>query len=247
MGDSSSRSRRRSPWPGALPGSQHPEPDRVVSISRAGCLLNVLLLLAWAVVTFLPMTVADDLLGPVLKAHWAVWPASTAPFDRPAPTGLDGVDQLDTTIDVPPQSLLTISVEEVSRTFRRDDYQPEMACFTKERGADWAALPVREVPVVEATRPKQEPDTHMVRLHTFHTSTGRLTVRCMGTEILDLRREGPGVQQRLHLAEIGSRAMWFALVILIFWGSSALIRRRRQRRRPPGRRPPYSPPPYLAP
>ena len=218
------------------PDNNHPDgrpaagpPGPVVRIGCLGCLGWLGLAALWALLALLPLGAADDIFGGVLNVHWSVFPAAAPPTGTSADAATSDWD--DTTVRVPPGSLMTLSVKEVSSSLRFDDFQPTVACFTREADQPWVALPPREIPVIPDVT-KAGPDLKTVRLHSFRTTTGRLTVRCAGSEYLDLNREDPGVQRELHLSILAARIVWPVVVTALLGVPLALIRRRRRGRRP---------------
>jgi hypothetical protein len=196
-----------------------------VNVGCFGCLLWVIWAAVWAVVAFLPLSVSDDIFGPLQGAHWALFPAESAPIG----TGSDPDDADDQKVRVPPGSRMTLNVEEQDADFVFSDFEPTIRCFTRDSAGPWQELPVARIPVVQ-TPDDQSKDLDLVRLNSFRAVTGELTVRCVGTEVLDLRRDDPGVQRRLSLTIGAFKYLWPALVTLILWGPVALVIRRRRRK-----------------
>ena len=184
-----------------------------VNVGCFGCLLWVIWAAVWAVVAFLPLSVSDDIFGPLQGAHWALFPADAAPIGPGSQPDLSS----DQTVRVPPGSRMTLNVEEQDADFVFDDFEPTIRCFTRDSAGPWQELPPAQIPVVQ-TPDDQSRDLDLVRLTSFRAVTGELTVRCVGSEVLDLKRDDPGVQRRLSLTIGVFKYLWPALATLILWG-----------------------------
>jgi hypothetical protein len=210
------------------------EPKKV---SCLGCLGLLIFLGLWALLTLLPLALADDLFGLALDVHWSLPPA-TAPPAAASPTGTGagpaGAGE-DTVVRVPAGTQMTLSVKEVDAKEvdsqdRLDVFQPTVRCFARDGDLPWVTLPPQPVPVVAGVGGKS-PKLSTVRLLSFRVVSGRLTVRCVGSEYVELDRDDPGLQHKLHLYVLAARIAWPILTTALLWAPIGLIRRRRERRR----------------
>lgn len=192
-----------------------------------GCLLWLVWAAVWAVVAFLPLSVSDDIFGPLQGAHWPIFPAAAPPI---GPGAIPGSDQGDQVVRVPPGSRMTLSAQEVDVAAQLPGFESTVRCFTRDSAGPWQELPAGQIPLVQSAG-SADPDLKLVRLNVFRATTGELTVRCVGSEVLDLKREDPGVQRRLSLTIGAAKFLWPALVTLVLWAPVVFFTRRRAARR----------------
>ena len=177
---------------------------------RRGCALALLKVVCWAGLAFLPLLAVGDLLGPVFNVHWELFP------------GRDGTSFGDAQqVKVPAGTRFWLDVDQVDANLPPPGFRPAVLCSYRDGGQPWTALPSLAVPQVVGTKMRrgvlQSPDTHEVPLTELMAGSGALSVRCAGSQVVDLWREDPALRQRLSTTVTAVRSGWVLLITALFW------------------------------